>query len=207
MTATAETKKATGKAGMRLDQLWTSHLAEESITRAKIQEWIKAGLCAVDGEICRKPSQKLRGGEQLRLNIPVARAEAEAEEGGLSLIYQDEHLIVLDKPPGLTVHPAPTCPEGTLVNRLLHHFPVLAELDGERPGIVHRIDKDTSGLLAVALSEKTRLAMATAFAGIWGMNFKSMPELQWEYGYPMAIGIIVGVCSLLFFRFRRMGWL
>ncbi len=149
---------------MRLDQLWTSHLAEESVTRAKIQEWIKTGLCAVDGEICRKPSYKLRGGEQLRLNIPVARAEAEAEEGGLILVYQDEHIVVLDKPPGLTVHPAPTCPEGTLVNRLLHHFPALAELDGERPGIVHRIDKDTSGLLAVALSEKTRLAMATAFA-------------------------------------------
>jgi len=164
LTVIAETRTTTGKAGMRLDHLWAELLAPESITRAKIQEWIKAGLCAVDGEICRKPSSKLRGGERVRLDIPEVRAAAEAEEGGLTLVYQDEHIIVLDKPPGLTVHPAPTCPDGTLVNRLLHHFPALFELEGERPGIIHRIDKDSSGLLAVALTEKVRLAMAAAFA-------------------------------------------
>lgn len=149
---------------MRLDHLWAEELATESVARAKIQDWIKSGLCAIDGQIIRKPSHKLRGGEQVRLDIPEVRAAAEAEEGGLTLVYQDEHIIVLDKPPGLTVHPAPTCPDGTLVNRLLHHFPTLFDLEGERPGIIHRIDKDTSGLLAVALTEKVRLAMATAFA-------------------------------------------
>jgi 23S rRNA pseudouridine1911/1915/1917 synthase len=149
----------------RLDQFWAERLAAESVTRSKIQEWIKAGLALVDGEAVRKPSHKLRGGERLSLAMPEARAVPEPETGGITVLYRDEHLAVVDKQPGLTVHPAPSCPEGTLVNRLLHHFPELGNMEGERPGIVHRIDKDTSGLLAVALSEPVRLKFSAAFAG------------------------------------------
>jgi len=148
----------------RLDQFWAETLAAQSITRAKIQEWIKAGHATVDSAVVRKPSHKLRGGESLELTMPEGCAAPEAEEGGLVVLYQDEDVAILDKPFGLTVHPAPSCPEGTLVNRLLHHFPQLKNIDGERPGIVHRIDKDTSGLLAVALNEPVRLKLSEAFA-------------------------------------------
>ncbi|WP_243364213.1 dephospho-CoA kinase [Fundidesulfovibrio terrae] len=149
----------------RLDQFWADQLAEQSITRSKIQEWIKAGLATVDGQAVRKSSHKLRGGERLELTVPEARAVPEPETGGIAVLYRDKYLAVVDKQPGLTVHPAPSCPEGTLVNRLLHHFPELKNIEGERPGIVHRIDKDTSGLLVVALSEPVRLKLSAAFAG------------------------------------------
>jgi len=148
----------------RLDHFWAERLAARSITRAKIQDWIKAGLATVDSAVVRKASHKLRGGETLVLTAPEVRAAPEAEEGGLTVLYRDEFLAVVNKPPGLTVHPAPSCPEGTLVNRLLHYFPELKRLEGERPGIVHRIDKDTSGLLLVALNEGVRLKLSAAFA-------------------------------------------
>jgi 23S rRNA pseudouridine1911/1915/1917 synthase len=148
----------------RLDQVWAEHLAHRSMTRGKIQEWIKAGLATVDALVVRKSSFKLRGGETLGLHVPVVCAVPEAEQGGLTVLYRDAALAVVDKPAGLTVHPAPSCPQGTLVNRLLHHFPELKNLEGKRPGIVHRIDKDTTGLLAVALSEPVRLKLSEAFA-------------------------------------------
>ena len=148
----------------RLDHFWAETLSQRSITRAKIQDWIKAGHATVDSVVVIKPSYKLRGGESLELTMPEGCAAPEAEEGGLVILYQDEDLAILDKPFGLTVHPAPSCPEGTLVNRLLHHFPQLKRIDGERPGIVHRIDKDTTGLLAVALKEPVRLKLSVAFA-------------------------------------------
>lgn len=160
----AEALNASARPG-RLDQFWAEELAERAMTRAKVQEWIKAGLARVDGAVVRKASHKLRGGERLELEVPAARAQAAPEVGGLTALYRDRHLAVVLKPPGLTVHPAPSCPEGTLVNRLLHHFPELADLEGERPGIVHRIDKDTSGLLVVALTEAARLKFSAAFAG------------------------------------------
>ncbi|WP_173086938.1 dephospho-CoA kinase [Fundidesulfovibrio magnetotacticus] len=149
----------------RLDQVWTALLAHRPVARSRIQEWIKAGLARVDGQSVTRPSHKLGGGEALTLDIPEARDTPAPEQGGLHVLYRDAHLLVLDKPPGLTVHPAPSCPEGTLVNRLLHHFPELARIEGQRPGIVHRIDKDTSGLLAVALHEAARLRLSEAFAG------------------------------------------
>lgn len=161
----AETLRASAAEPGRLDQFWSQELSARSVTRAKIQEWIKAGLATVDSAVVRKPSHKLRGGESLELTAPQACASPAAEEGGIVVLYRDRHLAVVDKPPGLTVHPAPSCPEGTLVNRLLHHFPELGSIGGERPGIVHRIDKDTSGLLVVALCEPVRLKLSAAFAG------------------------------------------
>ena len=159
-----ETLRKNADVAGRLDQFWAESLSGRSITRAKIQEWIKAGLATVDSAVVRKPSHKLRGGETLELAVPELCASASPEEGGLTVLFRDQHLAVVDKQPGLTVHPAPSCPEGTLVNRLLHHFPEMRSIEGERPGIVHRIDKHTSGLLAVALTEPVRLKLSSAFA-------------------------------------------
>ncbi len=153
-----------GGAGTRLDVFWCSRLAEESIGRSRVRAAIDEGLATVDGAVCRKAGLKLRGGEKLSLVLPARPSETPAEAGNLGVLYRDEHLLVLDKPAGLTVHPAPGLPEGTLVNRLLHHFPALRDLSGERPGIVHRLDKDTSGLLLVALTEPARAALAADFA-------------------------------------------
>ena len=163
-TINGETLQAESAAPGRLDHFWAERLAERSITRAKIQEWIKTGLAMVDDLVVRKASHKLHGGETLFLTVPEACAAPKAEEGGLTVLYRDDYLAVVNKPPGLTVHPAPSCPEGTLVNRLLHYFPELKRIEGERPGIVHRIDKDTSGLLLVALHEGVRLKLSAAFA-------------------------------------------
>lgn len=148
----------------RLDQFWTARLAAEGVSRAKVQEWIKGGLARVDDAVCRRPSCRLRGGERLIVEVPEAGNGARPEEGAVAVVYRDESLLVVDKPPGLTVHPAPSCPEGTLVNRLVGRFPELTRLEGQRPGIVHRIDKDTSGLLVVALNEGVRLKLSEDFA-------------------------------------------
>lgn len=151
-------------AGTRLDAFWSARLASEDISRAKIRAAIDAGLALVDGEICRKPGLKLRGGEALTLRLPETPSEAKAEDGELKLLYLDGDVLVLNKPAGLTIHPASSQPDGTLVNRLLHHFPDMRAMAGDRPGIVHRLDKDTSGLLLVAQTESARLALAADFA-------------------------------------------
>ena len=165
MTAmTAVYDEAASGASARLDGFWSAKLAGEDVSRGKVQAAIEAGLATIDGVICRKPGQKLRGGETLTLTLPETPSEAVAEAGELRVVAKDAHLLVLDKPPGLTVHPAPGFPEGTLVNRLLHHFPDMRHMAGHRPGIVHRLDKDTSGLMLVALTEAARLALAADFA-------------------------------------------
>ncbi|MEG6549053.1 dephospho-CoA kinase [Desulfocurvibacter africanus] len=150
-------------AGKRLD-VFLGEQVGDGFSRGRVQEWIKIGLASVDGKPWTKPSLRLRGGENVCL---LGRAEGNCltpEQGDLAVLYRDDWLLVLNKPAGLTTHPAPSCPEGTLVHRLLHHFPELAALDSERPGIVHRLDKDTSGLLVVALTERARLALAEDFA-------------------------------------------
>jgi len=150
--------------GTRLDVFWSARLGGHEVSRARIQEAIEAGYALLDARVCTKPGYKLRGGETLALTLPSVVSDIAAEAGPLTIVYRDESLVVLDKPPGLTVHPAPGLPGGTLVNRLLFHFPQLRHLAGPRPGIVHRLDKDTSGLLVVALTEPARLSLAEAFA-------------------------------------------
>lgn len=153
-----------GGVGTRLDVFWCARLADLEVSRPRVRAAIEAGLATVDGTVCRKPGLKLRGGERLAISLPQVASETVAEAGTLGVLYADEHLLVLDKPAGLTVHPAPGLPEGTLVNRLLHHYPGLRDMAGERPGIVHRLDKDTSGLLLVALTDPVRLALSADFA-------------------------------------------
>jgi len=153
--------------GIRLDVFISSGLADTGLSRVKIQELIRSGRARVGGKVCVKPNHRLAVGDAVSLDMDFLPGQAIAltpEPGGVDLVYEDEHLVVLDKPPGLTVHPAPGRPNKTLVHRLLGRFPRLAELDPSRPGIVHRLDKDTSGLILVALDERSRVRLSREFA-------------------------------------------
>lgn len=149
-------------AGQRLDRALGQALPD--VSRAALQKAIRAGLCRVDGLPQTSPDCRARAGQAVEILMPEADSPLQAEEGHLEILWHDEHLAVCNKPAGLTVHPCPSCPEHTLVQRLLARFPQLRKLEGLRPGIVHRLDKDTSGLLVVALTEADRLALSAAFA-------------------------------------------
>ncbi len=151
-------------AGTRLDAFVAAQLQEQGLSREAVKNWIKQGNLLLDGSECRKPNTRLSGGERLELRWELQGTTLAPETGTLDIVYKDRHVLVLDKPAGLTVHPAPGLPEGTLVHRLLHRFPEIGDMPGLRPGIVHRIDKDTSGLLLIALDEPTRQKMSQAFA-------------------------------------------
>lgn len=154
-------------AGIRLDVFLSEALAERGLSRGRIQGFIKDGLAELDGRVVAKPNTRLAGGEELHFQGAVDDCAIEPEAAELRILHADARLAVIDKPAGLTVHPAPGCPEGTLVHRLLHHFPAMREAgfgDSPRPGIVHRLDKDTSGVMLVALDEPTRIDLAEAFA-------------------------------------------
>ncbi len=136
------------QSGQRLDQALAARLPEFS--RSRIQQWIEQGHARVDGRQWRS-RDRVRGGEEVELT-PVLELEQRcvAQPIALDILAEDEHLLVVNKPAGLVVHPAAGNPDGTLLNALLHHDPELARLP--RGGIVHRLDKDTSGLLVVARS-------------------------------------------------------
>ncbi|MEO7795470.1 MAG: RluA family pseudouridine synthase [Thermoanaerobaculia bacterium] len=154
---------AENEAGIRLDRAVALHL---DLPRNQIQEWIRCGLLTVDGAPQPKPGHLLRTGEQIAWE-PPARGESRvvAEEGELRLLFSDEDLVVLDKPAGLTVHPGAGQATGTLVHRLLKSFPEMAGVGGPgRPGIVHRLDKGTSGVIVVARTPEAYRALTAAFA-------------------------------------------
>ena len=137
--------------GGRLDQVLADMIPEHS--RNRLQQWIKAGRVDVDGATVVEPKQKIYGGEELAVRIDLILTDAEAgtflpEPMDLAIVYEDAHILVINKPPGLVVHPAAGNWQGTLLNGLLAHDPVFTHLP--RAGIVHRLDKDTSGLMVVA---------------------------------------------------------
>jgi len=143
-------------------------LAEATdLSRARIQALIGAGRVEIDGNLATTPSAKVSKGATFHIGIPpAAEADARPQDIPLAIAFEDEHLIVLDKPAGMVVHPAAGNPDGTLVNALLHHCAGrLSGIGGvARPGIVHRIDKDTSGLLVVAKSDRAHEGLAAQFA-------------------------------------------
>jgi 23S rRNA pseudouridine1911/1915/1917 synthase len=148
-------------AGRRFDQV----LAElfPDFSRSRLTGWIRDGDALLGGRLV-KPKEAVRGGEAIILRVPVTIETAAAPEAiPLSLLYEDEDVIVLDKPAGLVVHPGAGNPRGTLVNALLHHDPKLAELP--RAGIVHRLDKDTSGLMVVARSHRAHTSLVEQLSG------------------------------------------
>ena len=149
--------------GKRLDVFLQERLAEYS--RSRLQQWIKAGRVRVNGA-AERPSYRLRGGEAVEVEpaeLPPLRAVP--EEIPLRILYQDEDVIAVDKPAGMVVHAGAGVRTGTLVNALLHHFGSLSQLGGElRPGIVHRLDRYTSGVLLVARSDAAHRKLAEQFA-------------------------------------------
>ena len=137
---------------MRLDRWLVSQRSEQS--RARIQKFIDAGFVRVNGKT-GKAKTPLREGDEVQLWMPPPEPlpYLKPEPMDLDVLFEDEHLIVINKPAGLTVHPAPGNKDGTLVNGLLHHCPDLPGISGKlRPGIVHRLDKDTTGCIVIALS-------------------------------------------------------
>ena len=152
------------QAGRRLDHVLAAALPEFS--RARLQEWIERGKVRVDGA-ARKASYKLRGGERVEVEPERPRPlRAEPEAIPLDILYEDADLVAVNKPAGLAVHAGAGRAGGTLVNALLHHFGQLSELGGElRPGIVHRLDAGTSGVLLAARHDAAHRALAAQFAG------------------------------------------
>ena len=135
-------------AGMRLDQALARVFPEHS--RSRLQAWVRAGRVLLDAHPAADVKRKVWGGERVALTdvAGAVEAAARAEAIGLSVVHEDEAIIVIDKPPGLVVHPGAGNRQGTMLNALLHHAPQLAAVP--RAGIVHRLDKETSGLLVVA---------------------------------------------------------
>jgi 23S rRNA pseudouridine1911/1915/1917 synthase len=139
--------------------------AELGITRSQIKRLIEGGHVSINGEVVTKPSRKLGGGDEIVVEVPpAAPARAEAEDIPIDILFEDEHIIVVDKPAGLVVHPAPGHPSGTLVNALLYHAGDLSGVGGElRPGIVHRLDRYTSGVMVASKSDAAHNALVDMF--------------------------------------------
>jgi 23S rRNA pseudouridine1911/1915/1917 synthase len=141
--------------------------AVPDLSRARIQALIAENALQIDGVFVNDASSTRFNGRPFALNIPAARPDrAEAQDISLNIVFEDDYLIIVDKPAGLVVHPAAGHADGTLVNALLHHCKGrLSGIGGvERPGIVHRIDRDTSGLLVVAKTDKAHEGLAKLFA-------------------------------------------
>ena len=153
-----ETVRRSGD-GRRLDVLLS---ADSGLTRSRVAALIAEGLCRVDGTVCRKPGEKVPEGRSVELTVPAPKETApKAEDIPLEVLFEDEDLAVVVKPRGMVVHPAAGHEDGTLVNALLARLGHLGGIGGElRPGIVHRLDKDTSGLLMVAKNDETQLALS-----------------------------------------------
>ncbi|MFD1611571.1 RluA family pseudouridine synthase [Sphingomonas tabacisoli] len=151
--------------GWRLDRALASALP--TLSRERIKALISAGqVTRGDGAKLRDPAIKTRAGETFAVEVPAPEPpHNEAQDLGLSVVFEDKHLIVIDKPAGMVVHPAAGNPDGTLVNALLHHCAGnLSGIGGvARPGIVHRIDKDTSGLLVAAKTDRAHEGLAKQF--------------------------------------------
>ena len=147
----------------RLDILLAAHCPD--ITRSRIKKLIESGLVKVDGAVQLKPGATVQPGSLIELEVPEAEpAGAAAENIPLNILYEDSDLLVLDKQPHLVVHPAHGHGSGTLVNALLHHCRDLSGIGGvTRPGIVHRLDKGTSGIMVVAKNDSTHNGLAVQF--------------------------------------------
>ena len=169
--------------------------AGAELSRARIQQLIDAGAVSGPEGVIGDAARRVKAGERFEVRIPAPiPAAPQAEDIPLHVVYEDAALIIVDKPAGLVVHPAAGNPGGTLVNALLHHCKgQLAGIGGEiRPGIVHRIDKDTSGLLVAAKTDKALTSLGKQFAAhaidrkyiafVWGAPFKREGRIEGDIG-------------------------
>ena len=150
--------------GRRLDRFLSEAYPE--LSRTYIKKLIETGFVLVNSEEVRKPSRKLKAGDVVLLSVPEPEPlKVEPEDIPIDIIYEDRDLVVLIKPCGLVVHPSPGYTSGTLVNALLYHVKELSSIGGvERPGIVHRLDKETAGLMVVAKTDPAHRSLVEQFA-------------------------------------------
>ena len=148
--------------GERLDKVLTT----DDLSRSRAAALIRDGRATVDGKVVNTPSFKAHSGSQVVLSVPMMEETSDKPEDiPITVLYQDAHLAAIVKPCGMVVHPAAGNQSGTLVNALLFHLSSLSGIGGERrPGIVHRLDKDTSGLMLVAKDDKTHLGLSRQLA-------------------------------------------
>jgi 23S rRNA pseudouridine1911/1915/1917 synthase len=170
------------EAGQRLDRFLVSRLPDFS--RSRLQALIRAGSVLRDGEPAGDLGHRVKAGETFTVDVPApAPAAPQAQAIPLTVVYEDAHLVVIDKPKGLAVHPGPGHATGTLVNALIAHCgSSLSGIGGvRRPGIVHRLDRDTTGLLVVAKTDKAHAGLARQFAahGADGKLERSYLALVW----------------------------
>jgi 23S rRNA pseudouridine1911/1915/1917 synthase len=154
-----------GDAGERLDRVLVRHLADLALPRVEVARWIRGGRVEVNGDGTPKPAMKLVKGDLVRVTLPPPPADAPplvAQELPLAVVWEDAHLLALDKPPGLVVHPTWGHRDGTLLNGLLWRARDW-DAERERPRLVHRLDKDTSGLLLVTKTRAAHAGLARAF--------------------------------------------
>jgi 23S rRNA pseudouridine1911/1915/1917 synthase len=184
-------------AGTRLDRALQRRLPQ--LSRSRLKQLIIDGHVAAGGKVMRDPAQRASAGARIVVMLPEPDAASPlAQPIPLAIRFEDAHLIVIDKPAGMVVHPAPGNPEGTLVNALLAHCgPSLSGIGGvRRPGIVHRLDKDTSGLLVAAKTEAAHHALSRDFAGrrveraysaiVWGVPVPAAGEIAGNIGRSPA---------------------
>src|SRR6185312_4100431 len=180
-------------AGLRLDRFLANAFADFS--RSRLEGLIDSGALALNAKTIRDANHRVKPGEAYALAVPPAKpARPRGEDIPLSVVYEDKDLIVIDKPAGLVVHPAAGNPDGTLVNALIAHCgEELIGIGGEaRPGIVHRLDKDTSGLLVAAKNERAMKSLAKQFANhtierayhavVWGAPRAGEGRIEGEIG-------------------------
>jgi 23S rRNA pseudouridine1911/1915/1917 synthase len=180
-------------AGQRLDRFLANAIG--TISRARVKTLIEAGRVSRNGDTRREPAETVQAGAGYTIDIPPPIAAMPAPQDiPLAILYEDADLLVLDKPAGLVVHPAPGNPDGTLVNALLAHCgDSLTGIGGERrPGIVHRLDKDTSGVMVVAKTAEAMAVLGAAFAArdldraylalCWGLPAPTKGEIEGAIG-------------------------
>jgi len=184
---------AATEAGQRIDRLLAARLP--TLTRSRLKALIEAGHLTLGGAPLREPSHRAKAGQEFAIFVPQAvEAEPEGQAIDLAVVYEDQDIIVIDKPAGLVVHPAPGNPDCTLVNALIAHCGAsLRGIGGvRRPGIVHRLDKDTSGLLVAAKTEAAHRGLVEQFAGrsveraydalVWGCPSPAEGEIAGNIG-------------------------
>ncbi len=153
-----------GDARSRLDKLVLKYFPGDHPARTTVQSWIKNGLVLVDDVPCFKASQNLFPDQRVVVSARIDEADPKPQKGLLDEIYKDDHVLVLNKQAGISVHPAQSLDEHTLVNYLLEKYPrAMKKFSGDRPGIVHRLDRDTSGLMVVALDPQSKKNLARSF--------------------------------------------
>ena len=178
--------------GMRLDKVLC--LLKDVVSRSHAQKLLKSGYVLINGKPVSLPAKKVCVGEEIKLSISTKKSSIIIpEKGDLNVIYEDSDLIVVNKPPGIVVHPSGGHQNGTLVNFLMYHCKDLSGIGGVlRPGIVHRIDKDTSGLIVVAKNNKSHLNLSEQFrkhvvkrqykALVWGVPNSKFGQVNASLG-------------------------